>query len=116
MSLNRPFRGLWVLIALSCPPGAWAQTQPLTLFEATQRAIDESPDLIAGQAEVSAAEALVRPAGQWADPELVAGIDNLPVTGPDAGSVSADFMTMRKVGRSARARTRSSPGRPSRSG
>lgn len=47
---------------------------------------------------MTAAEALVKPAGQWADPELVAGIDNLPVTGPDAGSVSADFMTMRKIG------------------
>ena len=98
MSLNRFCSALWALIALPWSAAAWTQTQPLTLAEAIERAVEQSPDLTAGQAEVTAAEALVKPAGQWADPELVAGIDNLPVTGPDAGSVSADFMTMRKVG------------------
>lgn len=98
MSLNRFSWSLGALIALPWFSDAWAQTQPLTLPEAIQRAVEDSPDLIAGQAGVTAAEALVKPAGQWTDPELVAGIDNLPVTGPDAGSVSADFMTMRKIG------------------
>jgi outer membrane protein TolC len=32
------------------------------------------------------------------DPELVVGIDNLPVNGSDAYSTTSDFMTMRKVG------------------
>lgn len=98
MSFKRFYWRVCALIALSWSAAAWTQAQPLTLSEAVQRAVNESPELIAGQAEVVAAQALVTPAGQLADPELVAGIDNLPVTGPDAGAVSADFMTMRKIG------------------
>jgi outer membrane protein TolC len=37
-------------------------------------------------------------AGQLPDPTLTAGINNLPVTGPDRFSLTRDFMTMRSVG------------------
>jgi outer membrane protein TolC len=98
MFLNRFSFAKLALIVLPWPAVAWAQTQPLTLAEAVQRGVDASPDLSAEQAAVDAAQALIAPAGQWADPELVAGVDNLPVNGAEAGSFSADFMTMRKVG------------------
>lgn len=32
------------------------------------------------------------------DPVLKLGIDNLPVSGPDRLSITADFMTMRRAG------------------
>jgi outer membrane protein TolC len=37
-------------------------------------------------------------AGQLPDPPLKFGIENLPVTGPDAYSLTSDFMTMRRIG------------------
>jgi outer membrane protein TolC len=37
-------------------------------------------------------------ASQLPDPVLRAGIDNLPVNGPDAWSLERDFMTMRRIG------------------
>jgi outer membrane protein TolC len=37
-------------------------------------------------------------AGRLPAPEAILGIDNLPVTAPDAFTLSRDFMTMRKVG------------------
>jgi outer membrane protein TolC len=37
-------------------------------------------------------------AGQLPDPVLKAGVDNLPINGPDAWSFTQDFMTMRRIG------------------
>jgi outer membrane protein TolC len=37
-------------------------------------------------------------AGRLPDPQVIVGIDNLPVTGEDAYSTTRDFMTMRKAG------------------
>ena len=37
-------------------------------------------------------------ASQLPDPVLRAGIDNLPINGPDAWSLDRDFMTMRRIG------------------
>ncbi|HUF19476.1 MAG TPA: TolC family protein, partial [Burkholderiales bacterium] len=45
----------------------------------------------------SAREAAVA-ARQLPDPKLMAGITNLPLDGPEAFSVSSDFMTMRMIG------------------
>src|SRR5436190_987025 len=59
MSLKRFSVAIWGLIALPWANAAWTQTQPLTLPEAIQRAVEESPDLSAGQAAV-AAETLQR--------------------------------------------------------
>lgn len=72
--------------------------EPLTLNEAVELAVQASPDIEARSAARDAAQSLTRSAGQLPDPELVMGIDNLPITGPDAGSLTNDFMTMRKVG------------------
>jgi outer membrane protein, heavy metal efflux system len=82
---------------------AWSATalasgDPLTLADAVELAVTLAPDLSARQSRVEAAEALVIPAGRLPDPQLIAGVENLPSNGVDAWSVGRDFMTMRKVG------------------
>ena len=86
------------LIAAPALHAAVADTQPLSLFEAVRLADAESPAIAARRAAAEAATDAVTPAGALPDPQLVAGIDNLPVNGSDAFSLTNDFMTMRKVG------------------
>ncbi len=71
---------------------------PLSLDAAVRLAETESPSIEARKAAVLSAESAIAPAGALPDPQLVAGIDNLPVTTGDAFNVTRDFMTMRKVG------------------
>jgi outer membrane protein TolC len=71
---------------------------PLTLEASVRLAEQQAPSLEARQAAVQSASDAIGPAGQLPDPELVAGIDNLPVSTDDAFSLTRDFMTMRKVG------------------
>ncbi|MCC7200728.1 MAG: TolC family protein [Gammaproteobacteria bacterium] len=78
--------------------GLAAAAEPLSLEDALALAEPTTPMLAARRAAVLAAEQRVGPAGELPDPELIAGIDNLPTDGADAGSLTADFMTMRKVG------------------
>lgn len=70
----------------------------LSLEAAVERALEIAPQVEARSADFDARQALAISAGRLPDPQLVAGIDNLPVTGPDAYSTTRDFMTMRKVG------------------
>lgn len=72
--------------------------EPLSLDAAVEQALQRAPQLSAQAENVDAAQALSVSAGRLPDPELVVGIDNLPVTGSDAYSATRDFMTMRKVG------------------
>ncbi|BCF93138.1 TolC family protein [Paraburkholderia largidicola] len=77
---------------------AYAQETPVTLDAALQAATDRSAAMGAAQASVRASsEAAVR-AGQLPDPTLKAGVDNLPVTGPQKYTIGQDFMTMRRIG------------------
>jgi Outer membrane protein len=80
------------------PWSAGAQESPLSLDAAVALALETAPALNARTADAEAARALTMSAGRLPDPELVVGIDNLPVTGADAYSTTSDFMTMRKVG------------------
>ena len=75
----------------------WA-AEPLTLAEAQRIAIGRSGELLAHDALALAAREQAVAAGQLPDPVLKFGIDNLPVDGPDRGSLSRDFMTMRRIG------------------
>lgn len=75
-----------------------AGVEPFTLAEAVELAVRHSPDVKAREATVGSAEAMLVPAGQLPDPELVVGVDNLPASGSQAGSFTDDFMTMRKIG------------------
>ena len=89
------------VVALTTAPSAFAVdagARPLSLDEAVRLAEDDSPAINARKAAVESADDAVAPAGALPDPQLVAGIDNLPVTTGDAFSVTRDFMTMRKVG------------------
>lgn len=75
-----------------------AQAAPLTLDEALRLAQERSRQLSAQDAAATAAREMAVAAGQRPDPVLKFGVDNLPVNGPDAGSLTRDFMTMRKIG------------------
>lgn len=71
---------------------------PLSLELALRMAQDRSRQLVAQAAAVAASRDLAIAAGQRPDPTLKAGINNLPVDGPDRFSLTRDFMTMRSVG------------------
>ncbi len=85
-------------ILLLSPLAASAADEPLSLQAAVEQALQTAPQVSARAASVDAAQSLVTSAGRLPDPELIIGIDNLPVNGADAYSTTSDFMTMRKVG------------------
>jgi cobalt-zinc-cadmium efflux system outer membrane protein len=85
-------------LALACPLAARGAESPLTLQAAVDLALARAPQITAGEAASESAHSLADSAGRLPDPQVLVGVDNLPVTGPDAYSVSDDFMTMRKVG------------------
>ncbi len=70
----------------------------LTLEEALRLAQERSRQLPAQDAAAMASRQMAVAAGQRPDPTLKAGINNLPIDGPDRFSVTRDFMTMRSVG------------------
>ena len=86
------------LIAPAHSPSHSAARGPLALDEAIRLALARAPMLEARQARVEAARQEARRAGQLPDPELMLGIDNLPITGPDALDFSADEMTQKRIG------------------
>ena len=70
----------------------------LSLDEAVALAAAAAPQLIATRAALDAAKAQQISAGRLPDPELVAGVDNLPINTVDRFSLTRDFITMRKLG------------------
>jgi len=70
----------------------------LSLAQAQRLAVARSRQVAAQDAALTASREMAVAAGQLPDPVLKLGIDNLPVNGADRGSLSADFMTMRRVG------------------
>ena len=72
--------------------------EPLTLEEAQRLAVARSQQVVANEATAASARRMAQAAGQLPDPVLKAGIDNLPVSGPDRFSLTRDFMTMRRIG------------------
>jgi outer membrane protein TolC len=90
-------------IALAILAGGFSSTAftagaPLTLARAQQLAVERSRQLVAQDYAAAASREMAVAAGQLPDPVLSAGIDNLPVNGPDRLSLTSDFMTMRRVG------------------
>ena len=70
----------------------------LSLESALNLAVQRSETARAARAgQLSAAET-ARAAGRLPDPTLNVGIENLPVTGPDRLSTTADSMTMKRIG------------------
>src|SRR5512134_3083654 len=83
-----------VLLWLCAPAPGIAVEVPLTLAEAQRLALVQSPLVGARRSAVEAAREQAVAAAQMADPVLKVGIDNLPVNGADAFSLTRDFMTM----------------------
>lgn len=87
------------LVGLNATAGAQSATDPpLSLAEALRLAQSRSGALAAQDAARRSAEESAVAAGRLPDPMLRAGVNNLPVTGSDAGSLTRDFMTMRSIG------------------
>jgi outer membrane protein TolC len=87
-----------VMLVLLCPFAAAADEGPLSLEDAVDKALQEAPQVAASAATLEGAIAVAPSAGRLPDPELVTGVDNLPVTTADRYSLTRDFMTMRKIG------------------
>ena len=87
-----------LLLSLAAASLAGAAEPALTLPEAQRLAAARSRQLVAQDSAALASREMALAAGQLPDPALKVGIDNLPVTGPDAYSVTNDFMTMRRIG------------------
>ena len=83
--------GLWPMIVA-------AEDRALSLEEAVDRALQQAPRVAASAAGLDAAVARAPSAGRLPDPELVGGVDNLPVDTAERFSFTRDFMTMRKIG------------------
>ncbi|MDE2488583.1 MAG: TolC family protein [Alphaproteobacteria bacterium] len=94
MSIIRWLPPLAAATCLASPAAAG----PLTYDQALKQALADAPGLKAARLQVQAARAALPAAGALPDPRLTAGVDNFPVSGPNAGRFGADFMTMTKVG------------------
>ena len=86
-----------LVAAVALPAPAVGQTS-LTLDHAQRLAVERSRQLAAQQAAVTASREMAIAAAQLPDPIATLGVNNLPVNGPDAFSLTRDFMTMRSVG------------------
>ena len=101
--LPRPARshGRLACLAVVCTALAGVNShaqQALTLDQALRAAQDRSRQLVAQDSAASASREMAIAAGQLPDPTLKAGINNLPINGPDRFSLTRDFMTMRSIG------------------
>lgn len=99
-SLRRPhvpFQAI-VAVALCLVLATPALAGPLTYEQALARASADAPELRARDLAVEAARAAAPAAGRLPDPELTVALENVPVSGPMAGSFGADEMTMIRVG------------------
>lgn len=74
-----------------------AMAAPLTLEHAIDRAVHRSESTRAARAGVASATQAAQAAGQLPDPMLGVSLENLPVTGPDRLSMTAESMTMKRV-------------------
>jgi outer membrane protein TolC len=94
---RRAYLALWIG-ALALSANVFAAEGPLTLADAQRRAVERSRQVAAKDYAVTASREMAVAASRLPDPVLKAGVDNLPINGPDRFSVTNDFMTMRRVG------------------
>jgi outer membrane protein TolC len=90
------YRTFWLMLLWPLVSGA--QEHTLTLEGAIDQALRDAPQVAASTAMVEGAQAAAPRAGRLPDPELVAGVDNLPINSDERFSFTRDFMTMRKIG------------------
>lgn len=92
-----PYRWLPALLAgatIATP----AFADPQTFDQALERSSVNAPGLQAIALKVEAARATSRAAGALPDPQLKLGVENVPISGPMAGRLGADEMTMATIG------------------
>ncbi len=89
------FAASFVTVVIAQPSLA---SQSLSLQNALQLSEQRSQALLAQDASAQASQELAIKAGQLPDPMLQLSIDNLPVNGSMAYSLTEDFMTMRSIG------------------
>lgn len=75
-----------------------AQAQPIGYKETLRLAGLEQPALQAREARIEARRESAEAADELPDPQLTAGVMNLPVTGPEAFDPTGQMMTMLQVG------------------
>jgi len=92
-----PYRWL-AAFPLAATLASPAAAGPLTFAGALERAQQSAPSLQASGLRIDAARAASRAAGRLPDPKLTAGIQDFPVSGPNAGRFTRDDFTMTKVG------------------
>jgi cobalt-zinc-cadmium efflux system outer membrane protein len=88
-------------VALAAAFSAYAGpaiAEPLTFNAALERASADAPSLRGRAASVKAAQDAAVAADRLPDPTLDVGIQDFPVTGPDAGTLNRDNFTMQKIG------------------
>ncbi|WP_246027488.1 TolC family protein [Novosphingobium umbonatum] len=81
---------------LAMGSAAWAE--PLTFQTAVEKATEQAPAILAGEAGLRASRASAVAAGQLPDPSVSVGIDNFPISGPPAFRPGQESMTMARVG------------------
>lgn len=90
----------WVSLsswAQDAQPGEPHHLSSVSLDEALALSQVRASSLQVRDASLAVARAQRPAAGQLPDPRLSLGVENLPVNGPDAYSLTRDFMTMRRV-------------------
>jgi outer membrane protein, heavy metal efflux system len=88
---------VFALLAV-CASARAADTRLLPFHEALQIGEQRSARISAQEAAVGAASEQALRAQELPDPKLRLGLDNVPVSNPDAFSLTHDFMTMRRIG------------------
>src|SRR3546814_8353453 len=78
---------------------AAALAEPLSFDEALARAANSAPLLEAREQQIRARQSAAIAAGQLPDPKLGIGLDNFPISGPPAFSLTRENMTMERVDR-----------------
>lgn len=86
------------LSVFSFTPIAWGAPGPLSFSEAVALAGRGAPTLDARSADITAAREEAVRAAELPDPQLMVGIENLPVSGSGAFRPDGDDMTMKKIG------------------
>lgn len=87
-----------ITLAAALLPAIGAVAAPLSLDQAVDLAVQRSEMARSARAGAMSAAEMARAAGQLPDPMLTFGIDNLPATGGNRFSTSAEDMTMKRVG------------------
>lgn len=84
--------------ALTVAIPANAQARAMTFAQALDQATRDAPGIAARAAQSAAARSQAIASAQLPDPKLEVGIQDFPVSGPNAGSFTRDDFTMLRVG------------------